>query len=180
MSFESLMGVVQRLNASTESLAALGAELRLRRNGVQADPETRRLLQDIVRSIDPTLLDGVSPQQEALALAVISTVFQHAADLLHDPARPPGWRHQDPAVLQTIRQVASRIVHRIDAIAALRPALHQMLTSPGAFLDIGTGVGWLAIEAAQVWPALKVIGIDIWEPSLQLARANIAAAGRQE
>src|SRR5262245_36777993 len=49
MSFESLMGVVQRLNASTEALAALGAELRLRREGAQADPGTRQLLQDILR-----------------------------------------------------------------------------------------------------------------------------------
>jgi hypothetical protein len=87
MSFESLMGVVQRLNASTETLAALGAELRLRRDAARADPETRRLMQDIVRSIDPTLLDGVSPQQEALALAVIDMAFHHAVDLLEDPAR---------------------------------------------------------------------------------------------
>ena len=180
MSFESLMGVVQRLNASTEALAALGAELRLRRDGAQADPETQQLLQDIVHLIDPTLFDGVSPQREALALAVIGAGFHHAVDLLEDPARAPGWLHEDPAVLQTIGRMSSRIVHQIDAIAALRPALHETLTSPGAFLDIGTGVGWLAIEAAQVWPALKVVGIDIWEPSLQLARANIDTTGMQE
>lgn len=178
MSFESLMAAVRHLNASTEALAALGAELRLRRDGAQADPETRQLLQDIVRDTDPTLLDGVSPQQEALALAVIGAGFHHAVDLLEDPARAPGWLHQDPAVLQAIGRMSSRIVHQIDAIA--RPTLHEMLTSPGGFLDIGTGVGWLAIEAAQVWPALKVVGIDIWEPSLQLARANIAATGMQE
>jgi methylase of polypeptide subunit release factors len=74
----------------------------------------------------------------------------------------------------------SRIVHQIDAFAAQRPVLHEMLTSAGALLDIGTGVGWLAIEAAQVWPALKVVAIDIWEPSLQLARATIATTGLQE
>jgi len=180
MSFESLMGVVQRLNASTEALAALGAELRLRREGAQADPGTRQLLQDILRGIDPSLLDGVSPQQEAVALVVIGAAFHYAVDLLEHPARAPGWLHRDPAVLQTIGRMSSRIVHQIDAFAAQRPALHKTLTSSGAFLDIGTGVGWLAIEAAQVWPALKVVGIDIWEPSLQLARANIATTGMQE
>src|SRR5262249_34102003 len=76
--------------------------------------------------------------------------------------------------------MSTRIVHQIDAFAARRPTLHKMLTSPGTFLDIGTGVGWLAIQAAQVWPALKVVGLDIWEPSLQLARVNIATAGMQE
>ena len=66
MSIESLMGLVQRLNASTETLAALGAELRLRRDDAQADPETRQLLQETLRGIDPGLLEGVSPQQEAV------------------------------------------------------------------------------------------------------------------
>src|SRR5262245_16307920 len=133
MSFESLMGVVQRLNASTEALAALGAELRLRREGAQANPETGQLLQDIVQSIDPSLLDGVSPQQEAVALAAIGAGFHYAVDLLEHPARAPGWLHRDPVVLQTIGRMSSRIVHQIDAFAAQRPALHKMLTSSGAF-----------------------------------------------
>ena len=180
MGFEALMGVVRRLSASTEALAALGAELRLRRDGAQADPGTRQLLQDVLRAIDPSLLEVVNPQQEAGALGVIGAAFHYAVDLLEDPARAPGWLHRDPTVLQTIGRMSSRIVHQIDAFGAQRPALHEMLTSTGSFLDIGTGVGWLAIEAAQVWPALKVVGIDIWEPSLQLARANIAATGMQE
>jgi cyclopropane fatty-acyl-phospholipid synthase-like methyltransferase len=45
------------------------------------------------------------------------------------------------------------------------------------FLDIGTGVGWLAIEAAKTWPGMRVVGLDIWEPSLQLAATNISAEG---
>ena len=52
-----------------------------------------------------------------------------------------------------------------------------MLSQPSAFLDIGTGVGWIAIEAARVWPNLNVTGIDIWEPSLALAKRNIADSG---
>jgi hypothetical protein len=57
MSFESLMGVVQRLNASTEALAALGSELRLRREGGQADPGTRQSDQIIEQSCN----DGKRP-----------------------------------------------------------------------------------------------------------------------
>jgi methylase of polypeptide subunit release factors len=44
----------------------------------------------------------------------------------------------------------------------------------------GTGVGWLAIEAARAWPALRCVGIDIWEPALRLARANLAGARMDE
>jgi SAM-dependent methyltransferase len=180
MSFDSLMDVIQRLSASSEALAALGAELRLRRDGATAHPETRRLLQRIVGGIDATLLDGVTPQQEATALAVITSGFHHATDLLNNPARAPGWLHQDPEVLQTIGRMSGRIIHQINAFAGERSDLRATLTSPGVFLDIGTGAGWLAIEAARVWPALNVVGIDIWEPSLRLARANIAETGLQE
>ena len=42
---------------------------------------------------------------------------------------------------------------------------------------VGTGVGWLAIEAARSWPALRVVGIDSWEPALILARKNLAQSG---
>lgn len=180
MSFESLMGTLQRLSASSEALAVLGAELRLRREGGEADPRTRQLLQEVVRGIDPTLFDGITPQQEATALAVIRSGFHHAVDLLDRPERKPGWLHQDPEILQTIGKQSARIVHQIDTLSKQRPALRERLTSPGTFLDIGTGVGWLAIEAARIWPALKVVGIDIWEPSLQLARSNIDASGVQD
>jgi methylase of polypeptide subunit release factors len=59
----------------------------------------------------------------------------------------------------------------------------RALSRPGAFLDVGTGVGWLAIEAALAWPALRVLGIDSWELALAFARENLAqsaAAGRVE
>jgi len=38
MSFDGPMSTSQRLNGSVEALAALGAELRLRRSGEAADP----------------------------------------------------------------------------------------------------------------------------------------------
>ncbi len=101
MSFELLMRDLD------EALAALGAELRLRRDRAQVEPETRQPLQDIVRGIDRTLSDGVSPQQELRALAVIGAGFHHAIDLLEDPAKTPGWPHQDPAVLRSIGRISS-------------------------------------------------------------------------
>jgi methylase of polypeptide subunit release factors len=52
-----------------------------------------------------------------------------------------------------------------------------VLRQPGAFLDIGTNVGWIAIDAARSWPALRVVGIDPWERALDLARRNLAQSG---
>ena len=30
------------------------------------------------------------------------------------------------------------------------------------------------------WPALRCVGIDVWEPALRLARANLAGAGMED
>jgi precorrin-6B methylase 2 len=176
MSLESLIAASQSLNASVEALAALGAELRLRRDGAEADPRVRELLQQIVQGIDPNLLEGVDAQQEAVVLAFITAFFRQAVDLLENPERKPGWRFDDPIVLQAQGQASRLVVRGIATMAAREPGFREVLQRPGAFLDVGTGVGLLAIEAARTWPALKIVGIDIWEPALALARRNLAAS----
>ena len=51
------------------------------------------------------------------------------------------------------------------------------LAAPGArMLDAGTGVAALAIAFAQVFPQLHVLGIDVLDRPLDLARQNIAAS----
>jgi precorrin-6B methylase 2 len=130
--------------------------------------------------VDPQLLEGVERHQLEAALALIQTTFRQALDLLENPERVPGWSYQDPDVLQSQGRLSRLNVHWIEAIAAQRPELSEVLRQPGAFLDVGTGVGWLAIEAARSWPALRVVGIDPWEPALTLAQKNLAQSGRLE
>src|SRR5262249_16174269 len=173
MSFETLITKWQTLNTSVEALAALGAELRLRREELNGDSRVRSLLQDVVRRIDPELLDGVEANEERAAFALIQTSFRQAIDLIENPARAPVWNYTDPIILESQGQVSRLIVRSIDTLAAQRLDLGEALHRPGAFLDVGTGVGWLAIEAARTWPALGVVGIDSWEPALALARKNL-------
>ena len=173
MSFESFMKQLQAFNSPLETLAAIGAELKLRREKLDGDPQVRSLLQDVVRTIDPGLLDGLSPEQEQAALGLIQTSFRQAADLVENPERAPGWIYDDPVVLESQGQVSRLIVRGIETAAAQRPDIGSRLKQPGTFLDVGTGVGWLAIEAAQSWPAWRVVGIDSWKPALDLARKNL-------
>jgi ubiquinone/menaquinone biosynthesis C-methylase UbiE len=180
MSFESLMAASQRLSVSVETLAALGAQLRLQQEGLDGDPRVRALLNEIAGAVDPQLLEDVDSHHQAAALALIQTMFRQALDLLENPARVPGWSYQDPDILQSQGQVSRLIVRGIDAMAGQRPELSATLRRPGVFLDVGTGVGWLAIEAARSWPALRVVGIDPWEPALTLAHKNLAQSGVAE
>jgi hypothetical protein len=153
MSFESLMRELQALNSSVEALAAIGAELRLRGEGLSDEPRVRSLLQGLVHKIDPGLFEGLKPSQELTAIALIQTSFRQAIDLLENPARPPGWTYEDPVILESQGQVSRLIVRSIKIIAAQLPDLDSTLRQPGTFLDIGTGVGWLAVETARTWPA---------------------------
>src|SRR5215469_2171327 len=180
MSFESFMHQWQTLNSSVETLAAIGAELRLRCEALSGEPRVRSLLQAIAHKVDPELFDGLDPNQERAALALIQTSFRQALDLLENPARTPGWTCEDPVILESQGQVSRLIVRNIGKVAAERPEIGFALGKPGTFLDIGTGVGWLAIEAARAWPALRVVGIDPWEPALSLAHKNLAGSGVEE
>ncbi len=178
MSQGDILAEVRRHLASVQALAALGAELRLRRERLDGHPLVRERLREAVRAIHRDLPDGLPANEAEIALATIGFALRDAADLLADPARGPGWRHEDPALIQSIGQTSRRVVHEAEAAAAARPPLREALRRPGgAFLDVGTGAGWLAIEAARAWPTLRVVGIDVWEPSLALARANLAAEG---
>src|SRR5260370_29319705 len=127
MSFQSLLTVAQRLNASMEALAAIGAELQLRQSGTPADPRVRVRLGDVIENIEPGLLDGLSADQQAIALASINAFFRQALDLIDDPGRPPGWSFKDPAILQSYGQMSRAVVHAIDQLAPQLPAFNAAL-----------------------------------------------------
>src|SRR5689334_19389739 len=121
MSFDSLLATVQRLQSSAEALAALGAELRLRREGLPADPNVAARLHDVLRAIDPALVNGLSAEQEETALVMIQSALGQALDLMSEPARAPGWSHVDPAILQGQGLGSRRFVRAINAAATQRP-----------------------------------------------------------
>jgi 2-polyprenyl-3-methyl-5-hydroxy-6-metoxy-1,4-benzoquinol methylase len=110
-------------------------------------------------------------------------IASQAAAPLHQAAalargRAIGWSAQsDQALLDQGR--ASAIGARAFA-ELLLPAMGDLgsrLAAPGArMLDAGTGVGALAVAFAQVFPQLHVLGIDVLDRPLDLARQVIAAS----
>jgi 2-polyprenyl-3-methyl-5-hydroxy-6-metoxy-1,4-benzoquinol methylase len=59
------------------------------------------------------------------------------------------------------------------------PDVHRRLQEnpPGRVADLGCGAGWSCIGIARAYPRVHVDGFDLDEPSVALARANVAEAG---
>jgi SAM-dependent methyltransferase len=176
MATQDLRTDVQRMVSGVQTLAALGAEMRLLQEGRDGDPAVRARLKEAVDAIAPGGLAAIPAPERDRLLATIVIAFYEAFDLLADPGRPPGWRHRDPVLLRAKGEASRANIRQIARLVASRPDLAALLARPGEILDVGTGVGCMALEAAATWPAHRVVGIDIWEPSLELARAQVAGS----
>jgi Methyltransferase domain len=120
-----------------------------------------------------TGLDGSAARQ----------ISSQAAAPLHQASalasgRAISWSDQSDAALLAQGQ-ASALGARAFADFML-PAmgdLAERLAAPGArMLDAGTGVAAMAVAFAQVFPRLQVLGIDVFDRALALARRNVAAS----
>jgi SAM-dependent methyltransferase len=173
MSFEQVMGTVSGWQTSLEAMTALGAELNLKLSGQTAPPEIAAALRKVREAAGLGDLDELAPPQQMMVASIIRTYLAHAIDLVDDPGRPGGWVYTEPVILDGWGR-GSMMVPTL--IAGAQPEF----TDFTSVLDIGTGVGLLAVAAAGVWPNAAIVGIDVWEPSLERGRANVAQAGLDE
>jgi len=68
--------------------------------------------------------------------------------------------------------------HRLTGALRGGAGLDEALRQPGArILDVGCGGGWSTLAIARAYPRATVEGLDIDAPSVEMARANAAAAG---
>lgn len=90
-----------------------------------------------------------------------------------------GWQYEDPAILQAwgMRSV-EQVALWIDRVFSTLDGLAEALQAPESrFLDVGTGVGRLAIAMCGQLPNLRVLGIEPNETALNLARQNVTEMG---
>src|SRR5262249_10972661 len=133
-------------------------------------PDVVRALRGVSAAAGLPDLDQLPRPQRELITVFIRMWLRQALDMLDDPARPPGWSFTDPDILRGWAR-GSMLVP--GALVAAAPELADVRS----FLDIGTGIGLLAIAAAGVWPNATVVGIDVWPPALKTAADNIERAG---
>jgi SAM-dependent methyltransferase len=173
VAFEDVMATVGRLSASADALAAIGAYLALSEDGAHGDARTKEALVDVIQAAGIRDIDALQPQERAMALNLVRLFFHLSQELLEDPFRPAGWSYTDPVVLEGMGRGSSML-------PAMMSGSIPELGALTSFLDVGSGVGWLAIAAATVWPAATVVGLDIWDPAIERAREHVAEAGLEE
>jgi 2-polyprenyl-3-methyl-5-hydroxy-6-metoxy-1,4-benzoquinol methylase len=168
--FNELMARTTQLLTQAESLAALVARLKLDAAGEQGDPEVAAQLDRVIDVMSAgELCANLEERERATLIGHATTWLRQAMELIDDPLRPGGWFYTDPQIIQG-QGASSAMVAQLLAGAGLG-------TPDDRILDIGTGVGALAVAFCRTFPNSTVVGIDPWELSLELARQNVAAGG---
>jgi predicted O-methyltransferase YrrM len=166
MALEDAMGTVMQWGTATEALAAVGAQLRLAQSGQDAPPEILDALRAVATAGGLGDIDQLPPPQQAMFVSLIRMFLHQALDVIENPERAPGWTFTNPVILDGWGRGSAMVPAQI-------AAAHADLADVSSFLDVGTGVGLLAVSAAGVWPNATIVGIDPWDASLQRARANV-------
>jgi SAM-dependent methyltransferase len=170
VAFDELMGLTNRLLADAQALAAVAARLRLEDLDDDADPAVREQLDRVVDALGMReQVDGLEPGERAVLVAFARSYLAQAVDLLENPTRPSSWSHSDPVVLQAQGAASGVVASLFETIGVGRPGAR--------ILDVGTGVAGLATALCRTFPDSTVVGVDPWQPALELARANVAEAG---
>jgi predicted O-methyltransferase YrrM len=177
-------GLLEQL-ADPQELGATSA-----RSGL--DPSLTEGILDVVAALGLVRRDGqrfmaapglkpllVSDAKEVLVAQLRSTDLQSRQ--LTDGARHGGlglgWQHTDPELLEAQGRSGKGAMPAMIQAIRQNPELAARLSQPSAsFLDVGVGVGVIAIELCRAFPALRVVGLEPAAAPLAQARANVAAA----
>jgi ubiquinone/menaquinone biosynthesis C-methylase UbiE len=167
MSFDKVMQQAGDMVQQAQAVAALAAHLRLRQLEVDGDEAVNAHLARVLDSMGTRdLCEALTAEQAAMIAGYVRSYLRQAVDLVEDPGREGAWTNDDPATLQAQGQ-ASTVVAQLFVGAGLgRDGVR--------ILDIGTGVGRLAIAFCRTFGGATVVGLDPFEPALALARQNVA------
>ncbi|TJZ97944.1 class I SAM-dependent methyltransferase [Actinacidiphila oryziradicis] len=182
------------LEATTWALAALIATLndvatKPSAEVLGANPQRTAVLEAVglirrdgdTLTLHPSYRYPDGPTNRSAAQARLSSLRQAVAAATGDQGETGGWAGQDDEVLRnqgrasagTGRAIAGKVIPAL-------PGLAQRLDVQGSrILDVGTGIAALALALAEAFPRAEVVGVDVMERVLGLAREELAAAGTE-
>jgi len=136
------------------------------------DPAVLAALDDVCEASGLPAADSLTSEQRALLADMVRSSFKQALAGLDVSKGDSGWKHTDVAVLDGQGRASTTLVpHMLEVMGD---------TPTREILDVGTGVGLLAIALAQRLPVANIVGIDVWEPALVRARHHVGEAGLEE
>jgi hypothetical protein len=180
MSIQALQEFIGRHMVSTGALTALAAALDAKVTGTPLDPALASRVESFLQTLGAGgLLADVGPQDAGILRGIIRAMYLLDGKLLFPATRSTSWNHVEPEILESVGEAAR--THALAVTRELVPACQGLAdrfrAQGAAMLDVGVGVAGSAIAMAQMWPTLRIVGIDNWPPSLRLARENVDRAG---
>jgi precorrin-6B methylase 2 len=180
MSLQDVQQFIFRQSLATGSLTALAAVLEAKATGTPLDPALAAVAQELLDQVGAGEFAASVTQQEAsMSAAMIRAIYLMDSKMLSPSTRAKQWIHPEPEILSAIGNAGRMHAQSFTrAIVPLCADLADRLSAPTArLLDVGVGVAGTAMALAQMWPAMKIVGIDVWQPSLRLAREGVERAG---
>jgi len=182
VSTDRVLPVVVPLLGATEALAALGAVLRARRDGLTLEPQLAERLDAVLDALGVhDAVTALDEDETTALLGIVEGFLAQSADFVVSPGRK-GWDHEQPSILMAQGHSSVMVAEllRRFVVPALGDLSARLDDERAAFLDIGAGVAALAVAMCRLWPSLRVVGIDPWAPALALARERVSEAGLEE
>ncbi|MFN8535253.1 MAG: class I SAM-dependent methyltransferase [Dehalococcoidia bacterium] len=179
MAGETLRRTISQLSSAATTLAGLGLALERQLSGSPLDPALAGPIDRLIETLGLTDLGELSEPELRQALGEVRMTAIQAALLVQSGPVQPGWAHLDEEMLISIGDASALFAGVVQRLLVPNlPGLGDRLATPGAaFLDVGVGVGSIALAMARAFPTLQVVGIDPWTPALSIARRRTEAAG---
>jgi SAM-dependent methyltransferase len=174
--------LITRLSLSAGALTVLGAAIDAKVTGNPLEPDIQPHVDAVLDALGArdAITELGAPELRA-ALAEIRLTFLQGVKLLYEATRRSGWTYTDPDILMAAGETSAGFVGALkQTIAPRLQGLVARLETSGSFLDIGIGVAGLSIAMARTWLALRIVGVDVWGPSVALARENVRAAAMED
>ena len=129
----------------------------------------------VLAALDIDIEELTGLDRPAAAASAAAPMLQTAAVLMGEGS---SWAGQsDQALLAQGRASAQGAAAFAQFGLPILTGLEEMLASPGArMLDVGTGVAALAVAYAEQFPAVTVVGLDVFPRALALAAETVAAS----